>query len=197
MKKVKPKKCKSCGKEFTPTYSTLQKVCGVQCSIAISKPKPLKKSDVLGRGDYVKLLQANINKLVRLIDKEYWCISSGIEPKQAHAGHYHPTSTAQQVRFNLLNIWLQSAYDNTYKHGNHIGYMQGLIHNFGVDVFHEVRDLPEKYKGLKPTIEQLKSAIEATKPLIKYETKRQGKYTLRERVQKRREYNTAIGLYIE
>lgn len=197
MKRAKAKKCKSCGKEFTPTYSTLQKVCSINCSLTVNKPKMIKKSDIMSRADYVKLLQGNINKLVRLIDKGYPCISSGIEPKQAHAGHYHPTSTASQVRFHLLNIWLQSAYDNTYRHGNHIGYMQGLIHNIGVDVFNEIKELPDKYKGFKPTVEQLKSAIEAIKPLIKYETKREGKYTLRERASKRREYNTIIGLYIE
>ncbi len=76
--------------------------------------------------------QKVINTYIRARDKNELCISCQKTPKQAQAGHYVAVGKCQNLRYNVLNIHMQCAYCNTFKHGNHLEYRTHLIKKIGL-----------------------------------------------------------------
>jgi len=142
-----PRTCKVCKVKFTPTYSSVQPVCSIQCSIVHAKNKTAKQKDKIKAidkdvrqrkeklkttSDYLKDLQVVFNKWVRLRDKGLNCISCGKPAKKENAGHYRSVGSSPNLRFEPLNVHLQCEYCNTYQHGNLIPYRQNLIKKIGI-----------------------------------------------------------------
>jgi hypothetical protein len=69
-----------------------------------------------------------INLLIRLIDVNCPCVSSGLFGKMS-AGHRFSVGSNNSIRFNLFNIWIQSFHDNFYNSGNPDGYDKFLKEN--------------------------------------------------------------------
>ncbi len=79
-----------------------------------------------------KKAQKVINTYIRVRDKYRPCISCQKPPKQAQAGHYIAVGKCQNTRYNILNIHMQCAFCNTYKHGNLAEYRTHLIDKIGI-----------------------------------------------------------------
>ena len=188
----KPKKCKSCGKDFIPSRS-LQQVCGFRCAVKLQKAKEKAKKEkmrenVLSRSDYVQILQRLINKIVRDIDFGCNCISCGKPPKKINAGHFFATSAEPVLRFHIFNIFLQCEYCNTYKHGNLTKYASALN---DLELLDFITDERIRWQGLKLEKEDLKRAIKTAKT-IKIEPKQR---TIEQRIELRKQLNEQIGIY--
>jgi hypothetical protein len=176
---MKPKLCKVCKIKYTPT-KPLQLVCGYSCSIEYSKlhlPKvkmteanqkrkenKAKLKDLENLSYWKKILQAQVNLIVRLIDKGCNCISSNRPYREDdQAGHMYSVGSTPALRFNLLNLWSQSIRDNMHNSGNLLNYREMVVKLNIIDLIEEQR---LKYPTLKVSIEEIKEAIQNAKSVI-------------------------------
>lgn len=208
MKPLKPKKCVECGKDFLPSRTT-QKVCSPQCAILDSQKKAQKKKakdwkaekkvlkeKVKTLADWKAELQTEINKIVRLIDFKVPCISSGATAGQAQSGHYISRGSNDTIRFNLHNIFLQSAAANNHKSGDTINFQEGLKRIYGLEYFEYVESL-RKTPPIKLTIETIKDKIIIARLIVR-ELKELGNvYSPKERIDLRNNLNLRLGIYLE
>lgn len=199
---LKQRQCKVCSKEFVPKRS-LQKWCSIPCAITLANQRAwrIKKKtlseNLMTHAEWQKIMQNKINIVVRNIDANFPCISSGIMPKQAHAGHRVSVGANNSIRFNLFNIFLQSAYQNTYKHGNIIDYDRNLIKLFGYDTCKDkIFSLEEKYPYIKLSITEIKEKIVIINSILK-EQKSGGwvAQSQQQRIEIREQLNKIIGIY--
>jgi hypothetical protein len=175
-KSLKPKKCKSCGEKFEPS-KPLQQACGWQCAIVIAGEKRTKadnkrknvvkrelreqKEKLKSRSDWMKEAQHAFNKYIRERDYGLPCISCGKPTKIGdHAGHWKPTSSSPELRFNEDNCHLQCVQCNLYFHGNVEQYRVGLLKRIGES---RVISLTVWDKAKKYTVQELKELIEEYK----------------------------------
>lgn len=180
--------CNFCGEEFKP-FNLLQKVCNYACAIGFNgTPKGLtiiereaKKAEAIklkverneskekkdSIKNWKKELQIIINKIVRLIDDDLPCISSGRITGQSHAGHYHSCGSNPSLRYNFHNIHKQSSADNNYKSGNLPGYRLGLIKRYGKNYFEMVESLPLTYPKIQLKDAEMKELVAECKVIIK------------------------------
>jgi hypothetical protein len=206
--KVKLKSCKICKVKFEP-FKPLQQVCSPACAILLSekvkekervKVKKELKEKIKSSADYRKDLQVVINSIIREIDSEHNCISSGRPYKSNdQAGHYYSVGAYPSLRFNLHNIYSQSVADNLYKSGNPIGFTKGLIDVFGADWLKLVTKLPEVYREMKLDKEDLKEYIFKAKEFLKIvkEYKTENQILVSQRIYLRNMGNKFIGIYAE
>jgi len=201
MKEPKPKFCLICGDQFNPLKST-DKVCSRQCGYVLLGQKEIDKKvkamkAKLKEDNVFKNLQIKINKIVRLIDRGHPCISSGkpYGKYTVHAGHFHGTQAHPAIRYNLLNIYAQADFDNTYKSGNYVAYYKNLWSTFGEDVADEISDLPLKYKTLKLSKPEAKEACLKANQIIKALESIDRMFTTKERISVRKEFNKTLGIY--
>jgi hypothetical protein len=206
---MKIKKCKTCKKEFEPikqiqprcfscTLEFARKVVTKQRNDAKKIERQRMKKSLMGKSDYEQDLQRKINLLIRLIDVNCPCVSSGLFGKMS-AGHRFSVGSNNSIRFNLFNIWIQSFHDNFYNSGNPDGYDKFLKENNIYELVHEV---PEKYKFIKLSKEELIEKIELVKGIIK-ELKNlnktldiKSKRTIEARIYLRKRYNKELGIYL-
>lgn len=201
---LKDKKCKNCGDMFTPARP-LQYVCSTNCACSYSKKKDKAKKDaewriekneikesLFSHSDYTKILQREINKIVRIIDYGQECISCGGSGKN-QAGHYHSTAAASNLRFHLDNIFSQDYRCNVHLSANIIGYNEGLERVFGVEFKNYVETSLLGLPSIKMTKGELKDKIDICRDIIKglHSIKR----TPEQRLQLRTELNKRIGIY--
>lgn len=171
------KKCKVCGKEFKPTFSTAQPVCSYQCALELNKANKSKKEkkewnkrkkvikdSLKTRSDHLNELQKIFNTWVRLRDKGNNCISCGKPCKKENAGHYRSVGGNPELRFEPKNVHLQCEYCNTYLHGNLINYRINLIRLIGLS---EVEWLEGVHNPKKYTIEEIKELKDLYKLKVK------------------------------
>lgn len=166
---MKAKKCKVCKCSFY-TLMPLAQVCSMSCAIEKAKQDREKaekkacriarvelrvaKERIKSRGQWIKEAQQAVNAFIRARDHELPCISCGRHHQgQWHAGHYRPTSTNPELRFNEANIHKQCSACNNHLHGNLTNYRSGLIQRIGMD---RVEWLESKHGPAKYTIEELK-----------------------------------------
>ena len=209
------KKCKTCKKYFNPNRP-LQAVCSPQCAFALPKGKASKiiklshRADkkemvekLMTKGDYEKLLQVEINTLIREIDKYVPCISSNRHWKKTdQAGHYLSRGAFPALRFSLWNIYSQSVSDNFYKSGNQEGFRLGLIKKFGVFPIEHIADLRVKYPVLNLSVGEINEAKKNTKECIKMvrlirvnEGLEDVRFPIENRVKLRKDCTELIGIY--
>jgi hypothetical protein len=144
--------------------------------------------------DLRKLLQIEINAIVRAIDYGQRCISSQRETKTPHAGHYFSRGSNPEIQFHLWNIHVQSAHDNTYRGGNIKGYRANLIKIYGQEIFDLIELLPEMYCNLTWSKDELKEAIKTAKQILKELPKNQI-YSTEQRINLRKQINNKLNLY--
>lgn len=211
---AKQKKCKVCEKKFTPFYSPLQQVCSIECSsrLAVKKVSAEKKKEkaqqkkkeqaerakakkeklsVKPKSYWTAQLQMRINKIARLIDKGHPCISSGKYTGKMNGGHYKSVGSNPQVRYNLFNIYLQSEYDNRYRHGNIGGYIEGIKNTFGQKHLEYMDSLALSQSNKFTTI-QIQAFIKKASEVISELEKSGKKHSIQERLILREQYNNYI-----
>jgi hypothetical protein len=88
----------------------------------VKSPSPLPKE--------LEKTQTSVNKYVRERDKGEPCISCG-STEANQAGHYFSVATCSVLRFHPVNINLQCAGCNCWKHGNQAFYRIGLVEKWG------------------------------------------------------------------
>jgi len=209
---MKPKLCKVCKTKYTPV-KPLQQVCNPLCAIEYSKihlPKvkmteannkrkenKAKLKDLENLSYWKKILQAQINSIVRLIDKDCPCISSG-RPYRTddQAGHFYSVGSTPALRFNLLNLWSQSIRDNMHNSGNLLNYREQLVK---FDIIDLVETERLKYQTLKLSIDEIKEAIIKTKIVKKLMIDKNNDVfnprSVTKRVELRIEFNRFIEIY--
>lgn len=159
---IKPKKCKNCGKLFSP-YRTTQVCCyGVTCALEYAQKAREKRERKANRearqklktkSELLKETQAVVNKYIRLRDQNRPCISCGrYHTGQYHAGHYRSVGAAPELRFVEDNIHKQCAPCNNHKSGNAIEYRINLVNKIGIE---RVEFLEGPHQPKKYTVEEI------------------------------------------
>jgi hypothetical protein len=206
---MKPKKCKTCKKEFEP-IKPIQPRC-FDCTLEFAKIQVTKqrnqtkrlereklKESIKRSKDYRNDLQRKINTLVRSIDEGCKCISCGQVKKSYDAGHFKASGAHRTITFHLLNIWNQCRACNSYRDSKY-QYVDGLTELVGEDLFDVIVSLPLQYKELKLDIEQLKQAsknvTECMKFVKEYKSDKQLPLSPGERIELRKVCNNLIGIY--
>lgn len=207
--KIKPKQCKECGEPFTPTYSSLQFVCGPVCSLAYvrkqnekkakadwAKEKREIKENIKTKSDFEKELQKEINTIVRVLDAGFLCISTG-KPLNSKfdAGHLYSCGSNPSIRFNLFNIYAQSVHANQWLSGDQLNFIDGIKTHYGEEVCELSLGLKAKYPVLKLTVDELKEATYKARGIVKYLKLQDRQFSKEERVSLRKEINEKLGIY--
>lgn len=165
---AKPKKCKVCGAEFTPT-KPMQKVCCLSCALSIAslakakrertalaadKRATREKLDAMkSKGRLAAEAQVAFNRYIRLRDAGLPCIccgqpmGDGVHGGAVDAGHYRSRGSAPHLRFSEDNVHAQRKQCNRYGSGNVVGYRLGLIERIGLAAVEalEADNTPRKY----------------------------------------------------
>lgn len=177
--KPKHKKCVICSINFEPKRA-LQKCCGYDCSLKFAKitqekaiEKMQRKAKLIGleklktKSDWLKEVQKEFNKYIRLRDKGKGCISCGtISDVKYDAGHFYSVGAYPNLRFNEDNVHKQCSNNcNVHLSGNVHEYRTRLILKIGLKRFEEL----ESQKNVKKhySIEELKQLKEIYKEKIK------------------------------
>jgi predicted nucleic acid-binding Zn-ribbon protein len=209
MKEPKQKNCIECGKLFNQ-YNSLVKVCSTDCAIKNAKAKTKKevskqwqkekkeiKEKLMTKSDLEKLLQKEINTIVRLIDKGFVCISTQ-KPlnEKFDAGHFYSVGSNPTLRFNLLNIYAQSVYANQYLSGDQINFINGIKENYGSGLKSIVLRLKQDYPIIKLTQDELKEKTLIARSIVKHLKIENKTYNSVERIELRKKFNKMIGIYV-
>lgn len=172
---MKPKICKSCKAEYTPSKMG-QKVCSGECAISLAvsdrgkaekvakvkekRADKVKRDKLKSKAQWMSEAQVAFNQFIRLRDQHagHACISSG-KPldwngNAVDAGHYRSRGSAPHLRFDERNCHAQSKHDNRYASGNVVGYRAGLINRIGLDA---VEGLESDQSTKRYTIDDLKA----------------------------------------
>lgn len=168
-KKLKPKKCKVCGEDFTP-YRSTQKVCSPAHAIEYGirqtakreqkKVKEYKKelrAEKREAKEKLKTYSQRVNEVkvifqryIRIRDAKLPCISCGAVTSSVwDAGHYKKAELYSGVIFNELNTNKQCGKCNRYLGGNELNYRVGLINKIGIERVLELEKLAESTRVKK------------------------------------------------
>lgn len=143
--KLKPKKCRSCKREFF-RFNTLEAFCSPACKREGMNVREAEKAarpekiqlKARGQGKTLSILiqeaQEVINTYAKLRDRGKPCISCGayFDPDIIwEAGHFRSVGSAPHLRFNLHNIHKQCRHCNQVLSGNRHEYEKNLIIDMG------------------------------------------------------------------
>jgi hypothetical protein len=145
--------------------------------------------------DLRKLLQIEINAIVRAIDYGQPCISCG-NVTNLESGHYfHKSKTsARACTFHLWNLMGQCKYCNQNQHGSLHDYRIGIIKIYGQEIFDLIELLPEMYRNLTWSKDELKEAIKTAKQILR-ELPPKITYSVDHRIYLRKTINNKLNLY--
>jgi hypothetical protein len=147
-KKLKPRKCRQCGGQYTPANG-LQRVCSPGCALADARRRRQAEAEKAAKAETratrerlksrAKLraeAQTAFNQYIRNRDAARGCISCGtMTAGQYHAGHYRTRKAAPQISvgtwLSCLNVNKQCAQCNLYDSGNIAGQRRGLVERYG------------------------------------------------------------------
>jgi len=148
MGRKRPKVCRQCGEEFTPTRP-LQSVCDFKCALASSREKAIveaarieakrireRKVELKPRSKWLQEAQAAVNAYVRVRDAHRPCVSCGQSPAQGqrHASHYRSVGAMPSLRYCAAwNIHASCAQCNSMKSGNVVEYRIELVKRIGAE----------------------------------------------------------------
>lgn len=173
---MKDKKCKSCGKLFTPERP-FQTTCNYNCALDYARlkakqkltkdknkaVKQLKDNDV---SVLKRLAQTVVNKYIRERDNLLPCVSCGFNgtSRQWHAGHYMPMGSNGSIRYHEDNIFKQCSVCNNHLSGNLANYRLELINRIGIE---KVEWLESQKEPKKWSVEELKNIIDIYRNKLK------------------------------
>ena len=142
--------------------------------------------------NWKKLLQTDINKIVRAIDNGLTCLARGYRG-QMHAGHVYARGGNQYIKYNLHNIHRQSAQSN--HHQNDDGLLrEGVVKEYGqdyMDFISELRRTPE----IKYTNKEYRILTNKARVILKELKKVDKIYSKSERIELRNRINLELGIY--
>lgn len=169
------KRCKVCKTVFAPT-KPMQCVCSGECALSLAVYKrakaekvaqvkerradKVKRETLKTRGDWIREVQIEFNKYVRLRDSGKGCISCGSACGEGaiggsgDAGHFRSRGSAPHLRFDERNCHLQCKRCNRYLSGNVADYRVGLVGRIGLDA---VVALESDQEPRRHTVDDLKA----------------------------------------
>ena len=175
LKKVKMKKCRECGNEFSPTMTT-QTACSPICAIAQGKKKVSKDKAVKQRQErqesrervesvqplsyYHKKAQAAFNAFIRARDAGLPCISCGKPDngqRQRHASHFRSIGACRELRYDESNVHASCSVCNNHMSGNIAGYTPALVEKIGEAEVDRLNGLHPVKKWTRDELEELAS----------------------------------------
>lgn len=210
IKILKPKPCawSKCGRMFTPSpYRFNQRTCdNVMCALGFNREKAEKKEsqewnkekavikiDTHSK-EYRNTLQAEINKLSRIIDAKFYttCIDCGREfGKQVDAAHFFSRGANSSLRYNLHNLHSAASNCNQFSDTHKEGYLKGLETRYGTEYKELVLSLPQKYPEMKISNIEVVEKLKVVRMLIR--THHTFKFDTA--IEYREMFNKIIGLY--
>jgi len=132
-----------------------------------------RRQNAMTLQDWIDRAQEYINRFVVLEDRQKGCISCS-DGDAMDSGHYFHRGSKYRTSWLTLdrrNLTGQCRACNSYKGGgNQHGYRNGYIARYGQAAFEELEELQrqeDRGETPKPTIEEVKAFIEATKAKIK------------------------------
>ncbi len=201
MKQLKPKFCRNCLDQFQP-YKSTDTLCSFQCSVAYKEKQEIeerfkKAKQSIKYDNAKKTLQELVNKIVRLIDRGHNCITSNkaYGSYTVHAGHFYSVGAYPSLRYNLLNIYAQADYENTYNSGNGVIYSIRLKDVFGEEIKAEIDGLIQKYPTLKLSNMEAWEACKRARNIIKGLESVETIFTNEMRITMRKRLNESLGIY--
>jgi len=167
-------KCKICKREYQK-FSSMQKVCGVTCSIKLVKQEKEKKFKqktnelrvkAKTKSQWLKEAEREFNRYIRARDFYDPCISCRtIKYVQYAAGHYFTKGGHSELRFNEDNVHKQcNKHCNMMLSGNIAAYRVELEKKIGAE---RLRILEGKHEPKNYTIDDIKKIKEKYKKLAK------------------------------
>jgi hypothetical protein len=205
-----PKKCKYCDDPFKPKFSSLEKHCQKEdCRIKyaieeVAKQKVAQKKQIEKKWKQQKIilkenttnwknsLQNEINKIVRLIDKDLPCLAKK-KGGQIHAGHIFSRGSSATIRYNLHNIHRQNAQSNHFQNDDGL-LREGLVNEYGqeyMDFISQLRSTPQlQYKNF-----QYKEFTKEAQKIVLHLSKLNLNYSLKNRILMRNKINNDLGIY--
>jgi len=148
------------------------------------------------KGDYEKLLQKEINHIVRLIDIGWGCIATGALTGKFNGGHYLSVASNPTIRFHLENIWNQSEHSNMWKSGDTLRYQDGIVNLYGKEYLECLNSL-KSIPPIKLSIDTIKEKISIARGIVKWLKLQDRKFNKEERIELRKRFNEDLGIYTE
>lgn len=142
--------------------------------------------------DWAKLLQTEINSIVRTIDAGLSCLATN-RRGQMHGGHVYARGGNQTIRYNLHNIHRQCAQSNHFQ--NDDGKLrEGLTNEYGQDYMNFVSELRQT-----PTIKysnvEYRDLTTLARKILRELKKKDKIYSKSERIEMRNRVNLELGIY--
>jgi hypothetical protein len=205
-----PKKCKYCQEPFKPRFSSLEKYCQKEdCRIRfamemVAKQKEAQKKQIALKWKNEKAvlkekttnwknsLQFEINRIVRLIDKDLPCLATKRQGKM-HAGHVFSRGSNPTIKYNLHNIHRQCAQSNHFQSDDVI-LREGLVNEYGQDYMTFISELRQTTALPYKNIDYMEFSKKAQKIALNL-SKLDLTYTLQNRILMRNKINKELGIY--
>ena len=202
---LKQPKCKNCKQPFTKTQP-LQVACSYSCAIELAKPiakkviekkwTQRKKEYKESKTDYFDLLQKEINKIARYIDHDQLCISCQKIPKKKNGCHFKSVGGHENIRYNLLNIYLGCERCNKELGGNVHGYDDGLILVFGKEFWEYLKfQFLQDFHLLQIRETEVKEKLKIARQIVKELEQNLAKRSSQERLEMRKICNERLAIY--
>lgn len=169
-KKIRQKTCKQCKNKYIPE-NEFSIVCSGECALAYIRSNNLKtmrkrlateKDAMKTKADYIRELQTEFNKLIRIIDQDLPCIARGyLATDKANtwdAGHCYSIGSVPALRFWAHNVHKQHKQSNRYKAGDPLLFVDGLISRYGQKYVDDLRDAKARFQHMNWSITQLRDA---------------------------------------
>jgi len=199
--KPKKKKCKVCNTEFEQ-FNSLVSWCSPYCGYKLSQEKLKDKKAKEWKAEKKQLrekltnwkskFQDEINKIVRLIDKDLFCLARKTGG-QMHAGHVFARGGNQTIRYNLHNIHRQCARSNHFQNDDGL-LREGVVEEYGQDYMNFISEL-RKTPALDISNSEYKELYYKAKKIVLRLKKADLNYSLDNRIIIRNKINKELAVY--
>jgi len=142
--------------------------------------------------EWHKLLQVEVNKIVRLIDKGLPCLARG-KFGQIHAGHIYARGGNNTIKYNLHNIHRQNAQSNHFQNDDGL-LREGLKKEYGEEYMEFISALRRTPKLQFSNIEYREFTTNA-RVIVRRLEKNDRIYTKSERLEMRNRINLELSIY--
>jgi len=207
LKLFKNKSCKACGSIF-PQYKSTEVVCSIKCAVDYQKlPKQQEKIAKQAKKreakedkeqkdtvtDWSVKLQKKVQEIARFIDYGQNCLAKNKQAKQYHGGHLMSRGSNSNIRYNLHNIFAQSAQSNHFQ-SEDVLMREGVVREFGsvyLDFIVSLKATPIIKRTNEEYMELYRNACEISNVLKKDKQF----LTAEMRIEKRNEINLQLNIY--
>lgn len=198
MKKPR-RKCKHCKEWYYPKFATTEPCPKYECrekqlTALIPKINRANKAKAKeGLKDWRKPLQKKVQEIARRIDYGQLCLAKQTIAKQFHGGHVFSRGSHDNFKFNLHNIFAQTAQSNHYQKEDYL-MKEGVKREFGLKYFDFLIHLHQT-PIVKYTQEEYKAIYRKACAIERRLSKDLKVLTNTERIEMRNQINVELGIY--